>query len=649
MRSTWSVGASAHLAMIEGSIVAPLFRVLLLVASTLAWSTGWASFHSFVIDQVYSNADGTVQFLVLREAQGSNGENLWSGHTLNSTHAGVVKSLTFPSNLPNTATAAKRVLIGTQGLAALGFIAPDFVVPDRFLATDGATLDYAGVDSFTFASLPTDGVSALNRAGAVVQSLATNFAGKAVALPALPVTAVEYYHAGLDHYFISSLATEIDTLDTGRIPGWSRTGLSFQVFASQASGGAGVNPVCRFYIPPAHGNSHFFSASPTECNVVVQKTTTDPNFSGYVFESPNVFYVALPDTTTGACPSGTGPVFRLWNQRIDSNHRYTSSTTTKAQMVAAGYVPEGYGPNAAIMCAPVAGTARVAFVAGSGAPNGVLVSDGASTAAANYQGFATAADNVDIGVRAGAGEAIAFSRDRPPALQSAMWASAFGNQIVSVPFGNALHTPITIWVVAGPFATTQQTALTLWQAAQQIYTDERLGVQLSPLEIVDATANPKAATWGAFSCGVANAGVTSIQADIGVRPGRINVYLVGLVDGSTSRGNACVVGGGFAAIASGSGADLLAHELGHDFGLEHIDDLNTAFTPTNVMHSASSARQYLTEGQTFRAHFRANSAINQVYNLRPGLTTRNCDRDTLTLDCPSIMKRVWADGGFPPN
>ena len=89
---------------------------------------------------------------------------------------------------------------------------------------------------------------------------------------------------------------------------------------------------------------------------------------------------------------------------------------------------------------------------------------------------------------------ITFSRDRPPALQSTLWATALGNQIVSVPFANALATPVTIWVVAGPYATTQQTALTLWQTAQQIYADERLGVQLSPVEIVDATANAKAAT-----------------------------------------------------------------------------------------------------------------------------------------------------------
>ena len=318
-------------------------------------------------------------------------------------------------------------------------------------------------------------------------------------------------------------------------------------------------------------------------------------------------------------------------------------------MVAAGYVAEGYGPDAAIMCAPMAGTATLKFVAGSGAPSGALIRDGASTPTANYQGFVTATDNVNIGPRTGAGEAITFNRDRPVALQSTTWATTFGNQLVSVPFANAFDLAVTIWVVAGPYATTQQTALTLWQTAQQIYMEERLGVHLAPLEIVDATANAKAATYSAFSCGAANATVASIAADIGVRAGRINVYLVNLVDGSTSRGNACAIGGSFVAIAAGSGAELLAHEMGHDFGLEHIDDLTLDFDTTNVMHSASNTRQFLTEGQTYRAHLRSNSAINQVYTRRPSLPTRNCDRDTLTLDCPAIAKRLWADGGYLPN
>ncbi|MDQ2961960.1 MAG: hypothetical protein M3R31_02200 [Pseudomonadota bacterium] len=625
-----------------------LLRHFAALASALVASAANGSFHTFAIESIYSNADGTVQYVVLRESSGTPGKNVWGGQTFTSTHAGVTKTFMFPSNLPSSQTSNKRVLIATQGFASLGFIVPDYVIPNQFLATAGGTLNYAGVDPVTYASLPTDGVNAITRTGTSTPNVATNFAGATAVIPPLPDVSVEYYNATLDHYFISDLQPDIDALDTGHFPGWTRTAKSFKVFASQASGGPGVNPVCRFYIPPAHGNSHFFSASPAECALLQQKMLTDPNYSGYVYETPNAFYIALPDTATGACPSATIPVYRLWNQRADSNHRYTTDPAIKAQMIVQGYVAEGYGPDAVIMCAPTPGTATVRFLSVSSPPNGTLVSDGSSTATANYQGYATPVDNVNVGARSGTGEAVAFSEHRPVAVQSVVWATGGGNQTVNVPFANEFDTPVTIWVVAGPYATMQQTALTLWQTAQQIYWDERLGVHLS-LEVVDATANPKAATWSAFTCGAGNANVTAIQSDIGVRAGRMNVYLVNLVDGSTSRGNACGVGGGFVAIAAGSGAELLAHELGHDFGLEHIDDLIATFDTTNVMHSASAVRQFFTEGQTFRAHLRPNSAINAVYGLRPGLRTRACDRDTMLLGCPSIAKRIWADGSSPPN
>jgi len=68
-------------------------------------------------------------------------------------------------------------------------------------------------------------------------------------------------------------------------------------------------------------------------------------------ESDNVFQINLPDKATGACPGGTIPVYRLWNERIDSNHRYTTSAAIKAQMLAAGYVAEGYGAEGVAMCA----------------------------------------------------------------------------------------------------------------------------------------------------------------------------------------------------------------------------------------------------------------------------------------------------------
>src|SRR4029079_19059014 len=103
----------------------------------MAATAASASFHGFVIDQVYSSADGSVQFVVLRETLGANAENAWSGHVFTSTHAGVAKSFAFPADLPGPATAAKRVLLGTQGLATMGFMYADLCSPEDSLATYG--------------------------------------------------------------------------------------------------------------------------------------------------------------------------------------------------------------------------------------------------------------------------------------------------------------------------------------------------------------------------------------------------------------------------------------------------------------------------------------------------------------------------------
>lgn len=164
--------------------------------------------------------------------------------------------------------------------------------------------------------------------------------------------AIEYYHAGFDHYFVTSLPNEIAALDNGTLTGWTRTGRAFAVFNTQSA--AGLSPVCRFYILPQHGDSHFFSASPAECADIRAKILTDPNYSGYIEESPSVFYAVLPNTATGACPAGNVPVYRLWNQRADSNHRYTTDPGIKAAMQAKGYLAEGYGPDAVSLCTPQA-------------------------------------------------------------------------------------------------------------------------------------------------------------------------------------------------------------------------------------------------------------------------------------------------------
>ena len=180
------------------------------------------------------------------------------------------------------------------------------------------------------------GAGILNAFGAVRAAQAA--LGGPVALPA-----IEYYNASQDHYFVTAAANEIADLDNGSFGGWQRTGYAFNAYVSAM---AGFGPVCRFYIPPGRGDSHFYSASPAECAIAV---STYPYF---VYESPNVFYIALPDLTTGACPANTVPVYRVWNKRVETNHRYMTSAAVRATMVAAGWVAEGYGPDQVIMCAP---------------------------------------------------------------------------------------------------------------------------------------------------------------------------------------------------------------------------------------------------------------------------------------------------------
>jgi hypothetical protein len=137
-----------------------------------------ATFHTWQIAELYSSADGTVQFIELFEAANSNGQDLLMSHTLTSSQGVTTRTFTFPSNLPNALTASKRMLIATSGFASLGVVTPDYSVPTPFLFPGGGTLDFAGVDAVTYPALPTDGVSSIDRSGNRGTNSPTNYAGQ---------------------------------------------------------------------------------------------------------------------------------------------------------------------------------------------------------------------------------------------------------------------------------------------------------------------------------------------------------------------------------------------------------------------------------------------------------------------------------------
>jgi hypothetical protein len=344
--------------MITSSAFLSHFRYpLALLVAAFAAGAALAAAPSFQISEVFSNADGTVQFVQLREMSGLNGQNALAGQTLTVTRGARINTFVIPTDLPHAQTANHAVLLVTAGYLQVPgnypefkAVVPDYIMPNQFLPAEGGTVNFAGVDTFTYPALPRDGFSAVYRSGNTIRdNNVQNYGGASASLPVVPVIAFEYYNITLDHYFISDLAPDIDALDSGRITGWSRTGKTFKVWPISMGF---LENVCRYYIPEEHGNSHFFSASKVECAAVAAKIGVDPNYSGYILETPEAFSVALPDGS-GICPNNWQAVYRLWNNRADSNHRYTTDIAVKAAMLARGYVAEGYGPNAVSMCSPI--------------------------------------------------------------------------------------------------------------------------------------------------------------------------------------------------------------------------------------------------------------------------------------------------------
>jgi hypothetical protein len=136
-----------------------------------------AAFHLWKINEIYSNADGSVQFVELMDQ--FNGENFLGSLKFQST----THTFTFPANLPSSNTAGKRVLIATPGFASLpGAVTPDYTFPSaNFLSTIADNLNFAGgLDTVVFGAgqLPTDGLKSIDRNKNLLTNSPTNFAGQ---------------------------------------------------------------------------------------------------------------------------------------------------------------------------------------------------------------------------------------------------------------------------------------------------------------------------------------------------------------------------------------------------------------------------------------------------------------------------------------
>ena len=168
-------------------------------------------------------------------------------------------------------------------------------------------------------------------------------------------TAVEFYHGAYGHYFVTVSPQEIAGLDSGVLPGWSRTGESFGVFDLDTAGAANV---CRFWTAQrfAPKSSHFYTPVASECATV--KGNPDWQFEG------EVFALMLPDAA-GNCAAGAAPLYRLYNDGKTGapNHRYTTREAIRTEMLAQGWKAEGSGIGV-IGCVPEPATPLTIVAAG---------------------------------------------------------------------------------------------------------------------------------------------------------------------------------------------------------------------------------------------------------------------------------------------
>jgi len=163
------------------------------LCALLVASVAHGSFHTWRIAELYTDASGSVQFVELHEAFDSNFQDFFAGRALTSSQGTTTRTFTFPANLPNSSTANKRLLVGTQGFANLNVVTPDFIVPGPFLFPGGGTLDFAGVDFVTYPALPTDGVNSLDRGGTIDTNSPTNYAGSDYSRNYVQKAYVAYY------------------------------------------------------------------------------------------------------------------------------------------------------------------------------------------------------------------------------------------------------------------------------------------------------------------------------------------------------------------------------------------------------------------------------------------------------------------------
>ncbi len=163
---------------------------LLVLGLALVPAPASAKSHLWRMNEFFSDATGTIQFIEFANDTPAMDEVLLNGSTLESNTI-----LYDPGQNLVGDTAFKKLLMATQGFADLPSApTPDFILPDNFFDPSSDTLRYIVVVHVVgIQDMPTDGFHSVDRSGAEQINTPTNFAGDTAtinlpaAVPAAPL------------------------------------------------------------------------------------------------------------------------------------------------------------------------------------------------------------------------------------------------------------------------------------------------------------------------------------------------------------------------------------------------------------------------------------------------------------------------------
>ncbi|MCP3902194.1 MAG: hypothetical protein GY715_01050 [Planctomycetes bacterium] len=149
-----------------------------IAAAAAVTTSAPAGSHFWEVVEAFSNADGTIQFVEMKESMGAAKEtglfNKWLKSIATGNQYTITENLVAP-------TSNKSLLFGTAGFAALpGAPTPDYIIVDGFFNVTQDTLEYWLYNGpemqIAFLALPTDGVTSLDRDGTTAVNSPRNYA-----------------------------------------------------------------------------------------------------------------------------------------------------------------------------------------------------------------------------------------------------------------------------------------------------------------------------------------------------------------------------------------------------------------------------------------------------------------------------------------